>query len=390
LSVPAKSADAMLALLSAAPAVYSSDQAWGAKAWKVNSPKDAKSTITMDLSAFEKLKTPKGETSNVWHAATDSRSRGAASYANVMIGEDGAEQFGIMYSKRPMSGTEMPHADDQIAIYMPSTSGGRSLERGGSITFAPVTTDMSSARAIAAARSNFEKEDHDLERKMYPFYPIVDPVTATLAWGAWGAYLAAGFLPAFAATMPADLEASVEVSRAVAVKRHSKQLHMVTKDKVVSFKNAAELERKMYLPLLAAPLFFYPWGFAYGAAYFAVTSAAAAIAPVVQPFMQPYLDWMKADHTALYKDLGTTAMTWMKSYWGTYFWVSISTYWWWMWVYYTVYWQPAIVKWYFEVYKYWYDYWTKAMGSSGIVPGAIASSLPSPTPTPASAVEQKM
>merc|ERR1719502_2423325 len=130
---------------------------------------------------------------------------------------------------------------------------------------------------------------------MLPFgYPL-------LPFAPWGAYLAAGFaavpfvagatMAATAAAMTPDLERDEEHALALH-KKHAKPLHMVVDGKKISFRNSADLERKMFLPFLAAPLMFYPWGFALGAAYF--TLPAAAFAAVTAPMVIPFFNGVRA------------------------------------------------------------------------------------------------
>lgn len=285
------------------------------------------------------------------------RKKGAASWTNVVIGRGGEKQYGIMYSKRPMSGNQMPAHNDQVFIYLPE-SGGQNLERDRSITLLPVTTDVSAAKRSASMIMRAGQAE-DLEREM--FLPLAAGAAA-FAWASWGTYLAAGFLPAFAlatGTKPASLEAS----RALALKKHAGPLHMKVDGEVVSFKSASELERKMFLPLLAAPLFFFPWGFALGATFFACDASKA-----LAPFYSPVAAWWKADHSALYKDMASTSLMWFRTWWFTYVSWAFLGFWWWWWVFYSVYWQPAIANFWFGVYKFWYDYWAKAATAGGVVP----------------------
>jgi hypothetical protein len=377
---------------------------WPEKTYHLENAKDPSSPIEMDLSAFKASKTAGGATTHEWHDATNMKSKGAASWCTVTFGEtdgdlerDGAARTGIMYSQRQMSGFEMPKADDKVFVYFPEDAeAAADLERGeGTIKLIPVTTDAlyksrSAMRDIADAD---EDEDEDLERKM--LFPMAAAAAgAALLWAPYGAMMAASIYPAFyAGLMDKDLEAQIEVDRAKAIKKHSVVLRATKSDgKSVTFKNPAEFERKMLLPFLAAPLFFYPWGLAIGTAYYcAFTGALGAAVPI----FFPWAEWWKKDHTGLFKDMGTTAANWVKTGWPTFFFGYWATWWWWSWVFYAIYWQPAIANFWFSVYKYWYDYWVKAMGSGGFFPGFWSTvtgaagkafgtgTIPMPSPTPA-------
>ena len=113
------------------------EPAWSMKAYSMKN-----GAIQMDLSAFTESRKAGGSMEQVWHPATNMRWKGAKSWCNVLLGDGERQQFGIMYSRRAMSGTEMPGASDQVAVFMPDTDTDADLERGElgrTMTLTPVT-----------------------------------------------------------------------------------------------------------------------------------------------------------------------------------------------------------------------------------------------------------
>ena len=89
-----------------------------------------------------------------WHETTNSRGA-AASWTNVVMrASEGAEHYGIMFSKKRMLGKQMPAEDDQVAVYMHQDKDAfASLERGGpapTLTLVPVKP--AAARSLDAKR----------------------------------------------------------------------------------------------------------------------------------------------------------------------------------------------------------------------------------------------
>ena len=245
-------------------------------------------------------------------------------------------------------------------------------------------------------------EDEDLERV---YDPLLAAAMLPLVWSPFGPFMAAGFLPYFAAAsmLTPSLEADLEVSKAVAFKRHSRTLEMAVQGQKVSFKSARELERKQFLPLVAAPFLFFPWGFALGAEFFTVAASYPLMVAASMPLLTPWATWSKGDHQELFKDMGTTYVKYLQSIWATRVWWSLNMGGYWGWLMYSIYWQPALVNWsigfykfwteyWAKVYKFWVDYW-KAVGekwsayvTSGISKFPIgplpSGPLPSPSPAP--------
>jgi len=405
------------------------DKAWAGKAWALSNADDPMSPIQMDVSEFTRAKQAVGSTAHQWHPTTNMKPRGAASYTSVCLERGDAREAscGIMYSQRKMRHHEMPKHDDQVMIYMPNKEslGGLSLEKeeeegGGeneeeevlgndeegetegsrTITLVPVMQE-----AVPAARQRMDEDEESkprssfsvfmkarrslyessavsspskFERKLLP-YPFV--------WGLWAPYLAAGFYPAFytaaAATTNAlapSMEADLAASRKLAQKEHASPLYIALKGKRISFRDAGELERKMFLPFFAAPLFFYPWGFAIGAAFYAAPLVGPALtAPLLKPFKPE-----------VWKNITDAYIAWYKMYWTSYLWWGGLGYWYWFWVVYTTYWQPMIAKYWFGVYTAYWDFWSKFWPKPtpppmppALMNATVPTTLPIATPTPA-------
>ena len=229
-----------------------------------------------------------------WHETTNSRGA-AASWTNVVMrASEGAEHYGIMFSKKRMLGKQMPGEDDQVAVYMHQDKDAfASLERGGpapTLTLVPVkpaaARSLDAKRGRAGSRNaakstvarrlraqqeeDLEEEDEAEEEEeeeetgmamLQMIDPVVDPYTATvlaMPWGPWGAYVYAGIYPVFmGAAMAKAAQQDLERDGAVA-SLPSLEVEMPGSARPVSFRKFAELEK--FLPVAPLPLFFYPWG----------------------------------------------------------------------------------------------------------------------------------
>tara|TARA_B110001452_G_C15195730_1_gene415047 strand:- start:192 stop:1481 length:1290 start_codon:yes stop_codon:yes gene_type:complete len=410
----------MLSLLSLTSTAY--DSAWPSAAYHAVDGSSAASPIQMDMGAFTKSSKAGGPLVHEWQPATNFKGRGARSWTSVVLNDGERPQYGIMYAQDDMTGTDMPRADQKVAVYLADASSVADLERGGekaSITLMPVTEMMSAqksqlkherkSRASLSEEDEDEDEDMDLERMPDPAAVAVAATAAAatlpLVWGPFGPFMAAGFLPYFAAAsmLTPSLEADLEVSKAVALKRHSRPLQLAIKGRKVSFKSALELERKQFLPFVGVPFLFFPWGFALGSAYFTVAATAWPMLAASMP-LTPWATWFKGDHKDLFKDMSTTYVKYLQQTWSVRMWWAFNAGGYWGWLMYSIYWQPALVQWWLgffkywteyavKVYKFWTDYWktagekwssavTAGIGKMPYTPPYYPLPIPSPSPAP--------
>jgi len=88
----------------------SEDKAWSDEAWKFDGSK-----ITVKLTQVAEDKKPTTAPAAQWHQTTNSKVRGAKSYAMLSAG-DKKSTF-LVFTEKEMKGNEMPTAQDKVAVF---------------------------------------------------------------------------------------------------------------------------------------------------------------------------------------------------------------------------------------------------------------------------------